>query len=99
MKVLLELLRIAIIFFLLGSLGAMLLTSIYSSDTIASQYTWLGIIALIITTFVVYRNKLQFSGWFQSEKSEKLPKRFSNILLSIAAILFISPFLISMFIS
>lgn len=99
MKIFLELLRIAIIFFLVGSIGAMLLTSIYSSDAIASQYTWLGIIALIITIFVLYRNKLQFSGWFQSEKNKKLPKSVSNTFLCIAAILFISPFLISLFIS
>ena len=34
----------------------------------------------IVITFVVSRNKLQFSGWYKGKGREKLPKPFSLML-------------------
>ena len=45
------------------------------------RYGWMGFIAIFIVLFVLYRNKLQFSGWYKGEGREKLPKIVSRTLI------------------
>ena len=41
--------------------------------------------------FVLYRNKLQFSGWYKGEGKEKLSKTVSQTLITISVILLLFP--------
>lgn len=65
MRVTLEFLRIIIIFGLLGVLGMVIIEKIYAINGVTRSYSWLDVLAIIILFFVLYRNKLQFSGWYK----------------------------------
>ncbi|WP_238343509.1 hypothetical protein [Gracilibacillus saliphilus] len=67
MRTLLELLRIIIIFVLLGNLGWAILGDLYTINEATEGYSWLGALAILVLLFVLYRNKLQFSGWYQGD--------------------------------
>lgn len=93
MRVLLELIRILSIFGIAGAFCSVALANVYQNFGIDYQYSYFGSVAILILLFVLYRNKLQFSGWYKGNK-EKLPKRvtqalylFSIILLSLPPLL------------
>lgn len=94
MRTLLELLRIILIFMLLGGFIGGIVASIYTSYEVSETYAWLGGIAILLLLFVLYRNKLQFSGWYKGKSKEKLPKAVSTILIIIAILLFFTPFIL-----
>ncbi|MFD1361569.1 hypothetical protein [Lentibacillus salinarum] len=96
MRTLLELLRIIIIFALLGGLGWMLIENIYTVNEATEAYSWLGAIAILLLLFVLYRNKLQFSGWYKGKGKVKLPKSVSYTLISSSILLIISPFVLGL---
>ena len=60
----------------------------------AEKYSWISLIAIFILIFVLYRNKFQFSEWYEGEGKEKLPKRISKILIVISIILLL-PLIVS----
>ncbi|ASK64180.1 hypothetical protein CFK37_19515 [Virgibacillus phasianinus] len=95
MGTLLELLRIIVIFGLLGALCWVVIGNIYTINETTETYSWLGALAILVLLFVLYRNKFQFSGWYKGEGRKKLPKKVSVILISISVILIISPFVLS----
>lgn len=95
MRIALELLRIIAIFGLLGALGSVFLGGIYSINEAAESYSWLGALAILMLLFVLYRNKLQFSGWYKGKGMRMLPRKVSIALIFISVILMISPFLLS----
>lgn len=70
----LEIVRIILIFVLLGSLIWLILDDIYSGIP-AEQYGWLGALGIYVFLFVMYRNRWQFSGWYTGEGRQKLPKK------------------------
>ena|SRR5699024_3125020 len=90
----LELLRIVIVIGFLGILGWLLIENIYSLNDQVESYSWLGAIALLLLLFILYRNKLQFSGFYKGKHREKLPKNVFIVLTIVAMGLFISPFII-----
>lgn len=94
-KILLELIRILVIFLLIGSMGGLFLESIYISIGTNPKYFWLGYIAILILIFVLYRNKLQFSGWYKQKEMKRLPKAISNTLIISAGILLLLPPILS----
>ena len=94
MRTLLELLRIIIIFVLLGALGWAIIENIYAVNGIAESYSWMGALALLVLLFVLYRNRLQFSGWDSSKNKKKLPAKVSRTLIIISIILMIAPLLL-----
>lgn len=94
-KVLLELIRIPAIFLLLGAMSGFFLESIYTLIGTDSKYFWLGYIAILIIIFVLYRNKLQFSGWYKGKGVKRLPKVISNTLIISAGILLLLPPILS----
>jgi hypothetical protein len=94
MRFLLELLRIIFIFGLLGGIGSAFIGNIYTINESAESYAWLGATAVLLLLFVLYRNKLQFSGWYKGKGSEKLPKPVSITLISSSMLLFILPFVL-----
>ena len=55
---------------------------------------WLVGIAILISLFVLYRNKLQFSGFYKGEEMVKLPGKVSISLIFCSMMrLVIAPFL------
>lgn len=99
MRVLLELLRIIFIFLLLGAIGGAILTGIYSISGIAQSYSWLGGLAILILIFVMYRNKMQFFGWYKGEGKKKLSNKITVLLVSLSIILLVTPLALDFFIT
>jgi hypothetical protein len=97
LRIILELFRITAIFLILGALLGGLVKLVYANIGINVDNTngaWLVGFAIIILLFVLYRNKLQFSGFYKGEGKVKLPKKVSVSLTSCSVImLFIAPLL------
>ncbi len=90
MRVLLELLRIIFIFAILATLIGGMPHAIYSNMGIDTEkYGWTAMLGVFILIFVLYRNKLQFSGWYTGKGREKLPKAVSKTLIICAVFLII----------
>ncbi|MDR7080705.1 hypothetical protein J2Y03_005796 [Neobacillus niacini] len=100
MKVLLELIRIAFIFVFFGGILSAFIKYVYSKlGTDTNTYGWMGLIAILILFLVLYRNKLQFSGWYKGKGREKLPKKVSKLLISSSILLLLLPPILSFFLS
>lgn len=94
MRVSLELLRIIILLVLLGGLGWMLIENAYTINETTESFSWLGGIGILILFFILYRNKLQFYGWFKGKNKKKLPKNVWITLITFSVILIITPFVL-----
>lgn len=90
MRVLLELIRIILIFGIAGTIISTIVNGIYINIGV-NQHGWLGSIAILLLLFVWYRNKLQFSGWYSGKGKEKLPKMASQILILCSVFLLCTP--------
>ncbi|QFF98984.1 hypothetical protein PB01_10990 [Psychrobacillus glaciei] len=95
MKILLELVRIIIIFTFFGVLGATIIGNTYIRFGIYENYSLSGGIAILLLLFVLYRNKWQFSGWYKGKGREKLSKTVSWTLVLVSFVLIISPLILS----
>ncbi|WML39690.1 hypothetical protein RCG19_21360 [Neobacillus sp. OS1-2] len=99
MRFMLELIRIIFIFIFLGGLVGAIIGNIYTSNDVTERYSWLSSIAILLLLFVLYRNKLQFFGWYKGKGSEKLPKPFSLMLICLSLLLLITPFILGLIVS
>lgn len=95
MRTILELFRILALLALFGIVCSFVTFWIYARFDIPTKYTLLGSIGILILYFVLYRNKLQFSGWYKGKGIKKLPKVISNTLVIIAIVLLLSPLLLN----
>jgi hypothetical protein len=95
MRVLLELIRIIILFIIVGGIIGSLLENLYSAiGTDTKKYGWMVFIAIFSMLFVLYRNKLQFTGWYKGKGRERLSKKLSKIFtFSIVILLLLPPIL------
>ena len=91
----LELIRILFIMaIVVGILGSIVGYVYLEIGTDINEYGWMTYIAIPILIFVLYRNKLQFSGWYKGKDREKLPKIVSQILIFTSiSLLFLPPVL------
>jgi hypothetical protein len=94
MRVILELLRIILIFGFFGGFFYNVLNNVYKSLGV-TQYEWLGFLAILLMLFIIYRNKWQFTGWYKGK--EKLPKKVTNILSFFSVLLLILPPIVDYF--
>ncbi|WP_235993108.1 hypothetical protein [Heyndrickxia sporothermodurans] len=90
MKVILELIRIILIFGFLGGVFSSVLNYTYKSLGV-NCYEWTGFLAVLILLFVMYRNKSQFNGWYNGKGKEKLSRKVTKSLLSFSVFLLILP--------
>ncbi|PET61642.1 hypothetical protein CN514_13755 [Bacillus sp. AFS001701] len=91
MRVLLELIRIVIVFIFLGLTLSILLHKLYLSMGVnLDKFGWMGSVAIFSLLFVLYRNKLQFSGWYTGKARDKLSKKVTTFLVSVSVLLIIS---------
>lgn len=69
---------------------------IYSTlqTSIDNDIGWFPGIAIYIILFILYRNKLQFSGFFEGPKQKILPKKVTLVLIACSLLLFIIPTII-----
>jgi|HigsolmetaAR203D_1030402.scaffolds.fasta_scaffold28250_1 hypothetical protein len=90
----LELMRIIIIILLLGPLCVYGLATIYSKIGIYDdKYDWNLLLGALFLIFVLYRNKLQFSGWYTGKGRQKLSKWATLIFIIVSALFVLSPVL------
>jgi len=62
MRVLLELIRIVLIFGFIGGILSAFINNVYSKFGTKDNYGWIGIMAILLLLFILYRNKYQYSG-------------------------------------
>ncbi|ULT59450.1 hypothetical protein L1999_13365 [Neobacillus drentensis] len=80
MRVIMEFIRIIVILLILGGLKGAFLKFIYTSFGINvdnANGPWLVGLSILILLFVLYRNKLQFSGFYKGSGKVKLSKKVS----------------------
>jgi hypothetical protein len=96
MKVLLELARIAFIFGIFsGSLGSIINYFYRKLGTDTHIYGWIGFAAIFILFLVLYRNRLQFSGWYTGKGREKFSRKVTTLFISGSILLLVLPPLLS----
>jgi len=94
-KIFLELIRIIILFSIIGCVmwgGARLMYTSFDINVDGSYAGWLGGIAIYSLLFVLYRNKLQFSGFYNGPYRQKLSPTTTTIFITISVFLLILPF-------
>ncbi|WP_186580225.1 hypothetical protein [Aquibacillus kalidii] len=92
MRVLLELVRIILIFLFLGSILGYLVGTLYSDFGInMERYGWTAYLGIYVFLFICYRNRWQFSGWYKGKGRKKLSPKVSKILIICSVVLIISP--------
>lgn len=79
----LELIRIVAIFLLGGALLNTLIPLIFSTFGIEKMNIVLISIATLLLLFILYKNNLQFSGWYKSGDQKPLPKLVTKRYLSL----------------
>lgn len=98
MRTLLELIRIIFLFFIVVGIITFVKNLIYLKIGItAEKYAGFGFIAAFLLFFVIYRNKWQFSGWYQGKGKQKLPKKLSKYLVLSAIFLLLLPPVLNLF--
>lgn len=84
-RILLEFVRVIVITLFLGGLMGAIIKSIYKGLGISIDDTngsWLVGISILIILFVLYRNKLQFSGFYKGSETVKLSKTVTIVCIS-----------------
>ena len=75
----------------LGGVGWAIIENFYKVNEKTESFSWLGGIAILLLLFILYRNKLQFSGWYKGNGRKKLPKIVSSLLICSSIILLLFP--------
>lgn len=92
LRVILELFRITAIFLIFGAVLGGIVKLIYASLGINVDNTngaWLIGLSILILLYVLYRNKLQFSGFYKGKGKVKLPKKVGISLISCSVLMLI----------
>lgn len=93
-KIFLELIRIIILFSIIGCVMWGCVKLIYTSLGInvdGSYAGWLGGIAIYSLLFVLYRNKLQFLGFYNGPYRQKLSPKSTTTLITVSVFLLLLP--------
>lgn len=96
MKAILEILRIIIIIIVLGALGSWLISYLYKYFDVPTDKDLTGTIGVYILLFVLYRNKLQFNGWYKGNGRHKLSKRTTRVLIGMGFAFIIAPIILNL---
>lgn len=92
LRIILELIRIILLLGISGVFMGFFINNIYGIFKVDFGNSYLGFlpgVAIFIMFFVLYRNKLQFSGFYKGEGQVKLSKRVSISLVSCSILLLI----------
>ncbi|XRG81114.1 hypothetical protein V5E38_09870 [Rossellomorea sp. GAMAL-10_SWC] len=92
MGLILELIRIIVIFGILGALFSTVLSEIYMDFGVnLSNSGWWSSFGILLLIFVLYRNKIQFSGWYNGKGKVKLSNKVRILLVSSSILLILIP--------
>ncbi|MFF2875909.1 hypothetical protein ACFVR2_06245 [Gottfriedia sp. NPDC057991] len=98
MGLILELIRIIVIFGVLGALFSTVISEAYMKIGVnLSNSGWWSSFGILILISVLYRNKFQFSGWYNGKGKEKLTNKVTGLLVSCSIVLMLLPGLIELF--
>ncbi|GIP35423.1 hypothetical protein [Paenibacillus sp. J2TS4] len=87
-----ELLRIIVILVLGAALLWQVELALYDWVNIELvSYAWVVGLANVILIFILYRNRLQFNGWYTSARAAKLPLPVTISALALCAVLLMIP--------
>ncbi|MDO7487701.1 hypothetical protein Q5O89_21590 [Peribacillus frigoritolerans] len=89
-RVLLELLRIVTIIFVIGMIMGFIINSNYAIFGITVENTtggWIVGMAIFPLLYVLYKNRLQFSGFYKNGKQVKLSNRTTTILVCFSVLM------------
>lgn len=96
LRVILEFMRIIFLLLLLGAFFGYVLETLYGEWGVdLANYGWMGTLGVLLIIFVLYRNKLQWSGWYQGAGRANLSRKATLLLLSISALCILLPALLS----
>jgi hypothetical protein len=90
LRVILELFRIITIIFVIGMIMGLIIHSIYAIFGITVENTtggWIVGMAIFPLLYVLYKNRLQFSGFYKNGKQVKLSNRTTTILLCFSVLM------------
>ncbi|PGL71108.1 hypothetical protein [Bacillus sp. AFS055030] len=88
----LEVIRIILIFGLLGGFLSTIVSEIYNTIGVNLTHTgWWCYFGILVLLFVIYRNKFQFSGWYNGKGRKKLTKLVTKLLISCSIIMILIP--------
>ncbi|MEH7609842.1 hypothetical protein [Gottfriedia acidiceleris] len=88
----LEMIRIIVIFGILGALFSTVLSEIYMGIGVnLSNSGWWSSFGILLLIFVLYRNKIQFSGWYNGKGKVKLSNKVTILLVSSSIIMILIP--------
>jgi hypothetical protein len=92
MRVILELLRVVFLLLILGVIFTFILGHLYGWVGLETgKFGVIGLLPILIIIFVLYRNILQFSGWYKGQGRKKLPKKVTQLLIYISIALILTP--------
>ncbi|MFF3022408.1 hypothetical protein ACFVRR_07065 [Gottfriedia sp. NPDC057948] len=92
MGLILELIRIIVIFGILGALFSTVLSEIYIGIGVnLSNSGWWSSFGILLLIFVLYRNKIQFSGWYNGKGKVKLSNKVTILLVTCSIIMILIP--------
>ncbi|MEH7403516.1 hypothetical protein V7148_21380 [Gottfriedia acidiceleris] len=92
MGLILEMIRIIVIFGILGALFSTVLSEIYLGIGVnLSNSGWWSSFGILLLIFVLYRNKIQFSGWYNGKGKVKLSNKVTILLVSSSIIMILIP--------
>ncbi|MDG5789248.1 hypothetical protein QA612_17450 [Evansella sp. AB-P1] len=95
MRPILEYIRVLLIIFIVSALLGTIVQRTYAFIGVNTEtYGMIGFPAVLIIIFILYRNKLQFSGWYKGAERQKLPKKVTQVLMSCIAVLLVTPIII-----
>ncbi|MFF2581476.1 MULTISPECIES: hypothetical protein [Peribacillus] len=90
LRVILELFRIITIIFVIGMIMGFIINSIYAIFGITVENTaggWIVGMAIFPLLYVLYKNRLQFSGFYKNGGQVKLSNRTTTILLCFSVLM------------
>ncbi|WP_051254717.1 hypothetical protein [Halobacillus kuroshimensis] len=89
---LLELLRILLLLPLIGALlWSTVLGPLYEAVDVSDPYRVVGAAGVWVFLFIIYRNYLQFSGWYKEKERRKLPRGALITLTVVSLLMTIGP--------
>ncbi|WP_179874510.1 hypothetical protein [Bacillus sp. AFS002410] len=93
----LEVTRILLIFGLLGAIFSAVVSKAYGIIGVELTKTgWWSSVGILVLIFVLYRNYIQFSGWYNGKGKGKLPTKVTRLFVSSSVVLILLPGLIEL---
>lgn len=97
MRILLEFIRMFFLLIIFYFISGNIIVRTYQKLGMkySNTYGIMMTISILIIFTILYRNKLQFSGWYKGNVNDKLTKTLTKWLITFALLLLLSPPILS----